>query len=97
MSVILDAEVSENRFHVHLNNLHSTTMTFNTFLEREPMEKLQSLIPVAQGATVRTVAQENFQLLLIFGISVQCLDSSFSVLQMLEVVQGTTEYNYFRD
>ena len=74
-------------------------MTFNLFLEWKPTEKIKPMMPVARGTPVHKVAVELKITadLSTFVTSVSCLYSSFSVLQKLEVVQGTTEYSYFRN
>jgi len=43
---------------VQLNNLHSTAMAFNLFLEWKPTVNSQPMIPIVIGIPVHTVAQE---------------------------------------
>ena len=63
MSFTSCVEIYEKCFYVQLNNFHSAAMAFNLFLEWKPTGKFQSLIPVAGGAPVRTVAQNKYMLL----------------------------------
>ena len=100
MSVILHVEIYEKLFHVHLNNLHSTAMAFylswsgslwNKIVANDSSGSRSACLHSCTGELKITVDRS------ICVNSVYCLESSFSVLQKLEVVQGTKEYSYFRD
>ena len=71
----------------------------STFPGAESYRKFQPMILVARGPSSHSCSEELINTVdsSMYVTSAHCLDSSFSVLQKLEVVQGSTKCSYCRD